>query len=356
VKVPIENLYYLFCYAWRFIPAELAIDVGGVDCPDVLNLCGYVLIAGIDRLLRRGIDRGYHHRVEETTRVQGRIDIDVTMNRLTWLKAKVVCRYDDLNPDVLHNQILRTTVRGLALAPQVTLTLRERLHQLDQQLTGIRTIALTDSLFQRVQLHRNNGFYAFLMRVCQLVHLSLLPDRAGEGPSWFRDVLSDEKYMSAVFEEFIRNFYSLKQSKFAVARSQPKWNATAANPNDLQFLPRMKTDVTLSSPHRTIIIDAKYYRAALQTQYGAQTVQSANLYQIIAYLRGTTSKPEQSLEGMLIYPVGDQTVDLRFIIEGYPVAVYTLNLDQPWSSIEIDLLERVGAAVHNTALTANGTS
>ena len=52
------------------------------------------------------------------------------------------------------------------------------------------------SLFRRIQLHRNNAFYAFLLRVCELVHMSLLPDRSGEGSFWFRDVLSDEDYMA----------------------------------------------------------------------------------------------------------------------------------------------------------------
>src|SRR5207302_1942944 len=145
-------------------------------------------------------------------------------------------------------------------------------------------IPLSAGLFRRVQLHRNNSFYAFLLRVCELVHLSLLPDRSGEGPSWFRDVLSDEDYMSAVFEEFIRNFYTLKQSHFSVGRTQPTWNA-AGKPDDLGFLPTMTTDVTLSSNERTIIIDAKYYKDALQTNRGSRTVHSGNLYQLIAYLR-----------------------------------------------------------------------
>jgi 5-methylcytosine-specific restriction enzyme subunit McrC len=90
--------------------------------------------------------------------------------------------------------------------------------------------------------------------------------------------------MAAVFEEFIRNFYGLKQSQFTVVRTQPKWSAKAAQPTDLRFLPTMTTDVTLSSAERRIIIDAKYYRNALQTNYGSRTVHSSNLYQLLAYL------------------------------------------------------------------------
>jgi 5-methylcytosine-specific restriction enzyme subunit McrC len=344
VKVPIQNLYYLFCYAWRFIPDDLAFDVGGIKSPDVLNLCAHVLTAGIDRLLRRGIDQGYLSLIEETSRLRGRIDITATVAGLTWLNARAVCQFDELTPNTLHNRILRTTVRLLSRAPVEPL-LRDRLREVDYRLSGIDTILVHASLFKRIQLHRNIGFYGFLLRVCELVHLSVLPDPSGESPSWFRDVLSDDDYMADVFEEFIHNFYTLKQSDFTVGRTHPKWSATAVEPSDLRFLPTMTTDVTLSSAKRKIIIDAKYYRDALQTHYGSRTVHSGNLYQLLAYLRGSSQNIDagQSVEGMLVYPVGEQYVDLSYKIDGYPVRIYTLNLGQPWFQIEEDLLKLVAA-------------
>lgn len=342
MKVPIQNLYYLFCYAWRFIPDDLALDVGGIQNPDVLNLCAHVLTTGIDRLLRRGIDQGYFVLREEMSRLRGRIDITGTITGLSWLQARAVCQFDELTPDTLHNRILRSTVQLLSSAP-IERSLRDRLREVNHRLSGINTISVRASLFKRVQLHRNNSFYAFLLRVCELVHLSLLPDKSGESPSWFRDVLSDEEYMASIFEEFIRNFYGLKQSQFTVGRTQPKWSATAAQPSDLRFLPAMTTDVTLSSAGRRIIIDAKYYRDALQTNYGSRTVHSSNLYQLLAYLRGSNQEIPggQRVDGMLVYPVGDRCVDLSYTIDGYPVRIYTLNLGQPWFQIEADLLKLV---------------
>ena len=345
MKVPIQNIYYLFCYAWRFIPEDLAIDVGAVQSPDVLNLCAHVLTTGLDRLLRRGIDQGYLAFTEESARIRGRLDMTAMITGLTWVNARTVCRFEELSPDILHNRILRTTVRLLSHAA-IESGLRSRLYETDAQLSGINTIPLNAGLFRRVQLHRNNSFYAFLLRVCELVHLSLLPDRSGEDPSWFRDVLSDEDYMSAVFEEFIRNFYGLKQSNFSVGRTHPKWNA-AGKPDDLRFLPTMTTDVTLSSNKRTIIIDAKYYKDALQTYRGSRTVYSENLYQLIAYLRGSDSgksfPDNHSIEGILVYPVGEQCIDLRYTIEGYPIRIYTLNLAQSTNAIEVDLLNLLAA-------------
>jgi 5-methylcytosine-specific restriction enzyme subunit McrC len=291
------------------------------------------------RLLRRGIDQGYIDLTEETSRLRGRIDITSTVTAMSWLHARAVCRFDELTVDIVHNQILRSTIRRLSDAP-IASELRDRLREVDHRLSGISTISINASLFRRIQLHRNNNFYAFLLRICELVHHSLLPDRSGDSPSWFRDLLSDDDFMAAVFEEFIRNFFSMKQAQFTVSRTQPNWSVTAANLSDLRFLPKMITDVTLTSARRTIIVDAKYYRDALQTNYGSRTVHSSNLYQLLAYLRGSNQEASagRSIEGVLLYPVGEQCADLSYIIDGYPVRVYTLNLGQPWCGIEADLL------------------
>jgi 5-methylcytosine-specific restriction enzyme subunit McrC len=342
VKVPIQNIYYLLCYAWRFVPEDLALDVGGIQSSDALSLCAHVLTEGIDRLLRRGIDQGYTELTEDTSRLRGRVNITATISGLAWLQARAVCQFDELTPNTVNNRILRTTVRRLSNA-RIEPELIKRLRQVDRELSGIDTILLHASLFKRVQLHRNNAFYAFLLHICELVHLSLLPDRSAENSSWFRDILSDENYMAAVFEAFVRNFFTLKQSQFTVSRTQPKWSATAAEPTDLQFLPTMNTDVTLSSMGRKIIIDTKYYRDALQSNFGSRTVHSGNLYQLLSYLRGSSFEGHagQSVEGMLVYPVGEQSVDLSYTIDGYPVRIYTLNLGQPWFRIEADLLSLV---------------
>ncbi len=56
MKIPIQNLYYLLCFAWRYAPDELALNVDSIPASsDVLELCAYVLAKGTDHLLRRGL-------------------------------------------------------------------------------------------------------------------------------------------------------------------------------------------------------------------------------------------------------------------------------------------------------------
>jgi hypothetical protein len=80
MKVPIRNLYYILCFAWKAIPERIAFDLAALDaCEDVVNLCAYVLTSGIDHLLRRGLDRGYLLTQEQTSRLRGRILITQTV-------------------------------------------------------------------------------------------------------------------------------------------------------------------------------------------------------------------------------------------------------------------------------------
>ena len=52
MKVPIQNIYYLLCFAWEFVPEELALNVEDIPASmDVQNLCAHVLLKGTDRLL-----------------------------------------------------------------------------------------------------------------------------------------------------------------------------------------------------------------------------------------------------------------------------------------------------------------
>jgi len=52
----------------------------------------------------------------------------------------------------------------------------------------------------------------------------------------------------------------------------------------MDYLPTMNTDISLDSPERKIIMDAKYYREVFQSNYGSDSIHSGNLYQLYAYV------------------------------------------------------------------------
>ena len=133
-------------------------------------------------------------------------------------------------------------------------------------------------------ISRNNREYIFLMRLCEFVFWSLMPDERGAAAR-FQQVLDDEVRMSAVFEDFLRNFFQLHRTEYRVRAESPEWYVSEATEEDLALLPRMVTDITLRHPDHTIIVDAKFYRKALvQGRYG-ERVRSQHLYQLVTYLQ-----------------------------------------------------------------------
>jgi 5-methylcytosine-specific restriction enzyme subunit McrC len=220
-------------------------------------------------------------------------------------------------------------------------TLRQELHRLKRLFSGVTDVSLSSSLFRRVQLSRNNGNYDLLIKICGLVHLALLPHPSGKG-SKFSDILNDKKIMPAVFEAFIRNFLKAEQNQFSVGSTLIEWEGHALTQDSVHYLPIMRTDVTLRSNHKTIIIDAKYYSEALVEHFGQRKIISDHLYQLFAYLKNYKLQPsETSAEGILLYPTTSQSLDLAYVIGGHNLRIKTLQLNQPWQKIHTQLLDLI---------------
>jgi 5-methylcytosine-specific restriction enzyme subunit McrC len=205
-------------------------------------------------------------------------------------------------------------------------------------MAGVSRIRLSADLFHRVQLSRNTSQYGLLMRVCELVFHALLPDDQGSG-SKFQSILEDEVRMSALFEEFLRNFYRSELPKYSVKAEIMPWLAEALDDTDLAFLPIIKTDITLRSGNRTIVADAKYYREILAGGRYNPKVRSAHLYQLSTYLNHVRARePNAELTGLLIYPTGGQTLRLKYQLLGIPLTVATVDLGVEWPQIHSELI------------------
>ena len=117
---------------------------------------------------------------------------------------------------------------------------------------------------------------------------------------------------------------------------------------DRARIPVMNADVILESTERRIILDTKYYKDALARGRGPGTgkLHSANLYQLLAYLRNRqATRPDgPTHEGILLYPqVGDERLRAKIRLEGFRIQARTVNLDQDWRLIHGEMLETVGA-------------
>jgi 5-methylcytosine-specific restriction enzyme subunit McrC len=150
--------------------------------------------------------------------------------------------------------------------------------------------------------------------------------------------------MPALFEDFLRNFYRSELSGYSAKSEIMPWLAEAENEADIALLPVMKTDITLRSPTRTIVADAKYYREMLSGGRYDPKVNPGHLYQLVTYLRHVHARePDRKISGLLLYPSSGQALRLTYTLLGTPVIVTNINLSAEWRDIHNELLGLIAA-------------
>ncbi len=347
-QIPIANIYYLLCYAWDVLEEKDSLE--GVDAlasTDLLDLFARVLVNGTRRLLRRGLDRGYLPREDEIPGVRGKLLVTRTLRRDLLRRGRAACAWDELEYDTPPNRILKSTLQRLQNAEELDPNTRSDVRDLLRWLSPIQNIKLHAADFRRIQLHRNNRIYAFLLHVCEFVHEHWLPAEHG-GARRFRDFVRDG--LPALFENFVLNFFRHELPVgWHVSAPAFDWQLVTPNADALALVPRMETDVCFRSPGRAIILDTKFYAQALRAgAFGQTRLPSANLYQLFTYLRQRSCEPGwEQAEGVLLYPRTTRDFAAEFITHGHRIRAMTLDLAQPWQSIHAALMQIVVTRPHS---------
>ena len=355
MSIPVANLYYLYCYAWRQFSAAADARVLEVDAPQTTaDLWALVLSEAFARQVRRGLDHGYRVHHGRLSLPRGRMHPLQSTVSGALAVGQLECSWDEFVPDTDPNRIIKFTMKRLANCREVEPQHAHRLRRLILVLDRVADHTPTLREVRSVQLNRNNASYGLMLEVCRHVLEFLLPVE-GDGTSAFRDPQRDDRHMAKVFEDFLMAWYQrhADPSEFSwIGRRELAWPVRAlGDPSDLRFVPSMITDITLRGPQRVLIIDAKYYRETLLARRESATpkIISGHLYQLHAYLAAWAAhypsgpKPE----GMLLYPTVQDPVDLKLEIHGYPVRVATVNLNQAWPKIAAELASLI-LPIHET--------
>ena len=357
-KIPIENIYYILCYAWDMGEIRNKVKVGVENCDTLSNLLVHVLLNAVGDLLKRGLTQGYTTSGREIEGVKGKVDIGETLKLGKYRQGRMFCLHDELSSDVLVNQIIYSTLLNSTKMGGLTSQNRDRLVKTLRRMPQIRRIHISENTFKLVRLQRNNAYYQFALNVCQLLHQSLLPKDDLTGQLEFLDFMDDERTMNRVFERFLMNFYKqeCKQEFPEVSRSHIRFQLTPygmtfAKSTDeaYRLLPVMETDVTLYNPYtkKKIILDAKYYKQTLVSRYGDNgKIRREHLSQILSYVMNQEDEatPQtKDAKGILVYPTVDSDVDVSYVYKNtrHMIRVCTVNLNQDWRQIEQRLKEIV---------------
>lgn len=339
-QIPILNIYYLLSYAWDLLEEADELAVKTENLPHVTDLLARLLIVGTQRLLRRGIDRGYLPQTDVLSTLRGRVDFGASVRRLLLEQCKAQCDFEEFLPDLLHNRILKATIQALAGAEGLASRQRQDLHVLLRRMDGISPLRLRKAHFTEVRLHRNNAQYRLPMHVCELIHDNLLVNEQ-EGQRNFRNFLRDKRQMATLFERFVANFYQ-KETAWNVT-SQEKIHWDTSTPNVL--LPQMNADAVLRRSGRTVVVECKFYQETLQSgRWEKPTLRSHHLYQLMTYMQNLrrTSKDDSQLEGIIIYPTVNALLCEDLYLAGNQIRVCTVDLSKDWEKVSKQMKEIVG--------------
>jgi 5-methylcytosine-specific restriction enzyme subunit McrC len=342
--IPLATLYYLLCYAWQRLPAPAVLQATeATPFHRPLELLTQMLLHATRTLLRGGLPQGFQTQEAELRELRGRVELAPSLSQGLLPQGRAVCTYDELSVNLPLHQLLAGTVAALAQHRALPAALRRELSQLRRRFPAdVVPLAPTADTFPRLRRQRPAAEAAFLLHLCELIYETALPAPAESGHGRFIDFRRDERLMARIFEQAVRNFYRREQRQYRVFVETINWQAVSPVPQNLALLPTMLTDTTLESASRKIILDTKYYAAALRTRYDQPRLIAPHLYQLYAYLQNLRPTPGQQLEGILLYPAATAATDVRYTLGGHPVRIVTLDLHQSWPGIAADLLALVG--------------
>jgi 5-methylcytosine-specific restriction enzyme subunit McrC len=139
----------------------------------------------------------------------------------------------------------------------------------------------------------------------------------------------------------VLSYYSRHHPEFLPKAAFIDWDI----PDDEKsvYLPVMKSDITLQSSDRRLIIDTKYYSRTMQFNalYDSRTYISSNIYQVYTYVKNSDKGSTGNVAGVLLYAKTDETVtpDEDMIIGGNRISLKTLDLNRDWHVITTQLEE-----------------
>lgn len=350
--IPIQNLFYMLCYAWNVLSIKNTIDVESEQIKDSYNLLSRIFSYGVGKLIKQGFHRNYITTTDSLSTIKGKILLTDTINRSSLLNKKIHCEFDEFTSNNLFNQIIKYTLDNLIKNAEIDNNIKKDLKKQITFFYHIDKSAPNKNNLKKLKFDQNNYKYKLLISLAVMLYDFTLVNET-KGKTTFSDFYR-EKQMQKVYELFLLNFFAIHLDKEIYRVHAPKINWTIDENAFEQWsetfdverkITDRRTDIVIENKKEKIqfIIDAKYYTEALIPSYQNnhnETYRTAHINQVRGYLLDSTFEGKKY--GSLLYPAvnnNDLEKGKYLPILGTPIIVKTINLNQDWKDIEADLLQ-----------------
>lgn len=267
---------------------------------NLLELFTLLFVEASERVLRRGLIPGYVEREDDSPVVRGRILADRQMIERFGQLDRIVCRFDELEHDIVENQLLTAALQ--VVSPRVTcFELQRRISRLRGVLEPIcdtDRLNLT-SARATVTYNRLNAHYETAHRLGWLLFDALgINDLFAPGETRSFSFLLN---MNQLFERFVTRVVEqvLPVAQYRVTSQVPfksvLWNVSRQRPY-ASIIP----DVIVQrreQPNCRLAIDAKY------KLYDERGFDQGDIYQTFLYAFALGATPSNGVPtSLLLYP------------------------------------------------------
>lgn len=328
----IRNIYYMLTYAFQDLRQNNYDDIAGEEFENILDLFAEILYKGISSQIKRGLHKSYISHIEEIPTVRGKIRVSDSIHLAIQRKKRMSCEFDTFTINNPHNRILKSTLQILIKSNEVKADRRRKLRSLLVMLDEVDDIKLQNIRWSDIPYDRNSTTYKMLHHFCYFVAKRLLLTTQN-GP--YKSINFDGELMSRLFEKFVLSYYKHHYPDVSARSAKVEWNIDESQ-STLSLIPEMKTDIMLSFPNRTLIIDTKYYTKIMQEYLGKTAIRNEHIYQLNSYVLNEDKQHSGTVDGILLYA---KTEDVSLedgqmaISDGNMLYFRTLDLNQDFSGV-----------------------
>lgn len=335
----IRNIYYMLTYAFQDLRQNNYDDIAGEEFDNILDLFAEILFRGVSFQLKRGLHKDYIQQSNNLPTIKGKISINDTIKLRLQRKKLVACEFDNFTEDNIHNRIIKSTLSLLISSSDVKTARKRRLRSLLLFFFNVADCDLKSTRWNSIKYDRNSSTYRMLHHFCYFVVWRLLLTTE-TGP--YKTKNFDEELMSRLFEKFVLSYYRKHYPQYSARSAKVEWNIDTEE-STLSIIPEMRTDIMLTFPNRTLIIDTKYYGQSMQVYMDKATIHSNNLYQINSYVLHEDKAHSGNVDGMLLYAKTQEAVSpdgQMKLNDGNMIYFRNLDLNQDFGNIkhQLDLL------------------